>query len=172
MRFQIKHENAGRLRVQILQRCPMTMAQADELELALSRIPGVQKATVHDRTSGAIILYEEGRERILDALAHYAWGDVGDVDLSLQTHSRELNRHYTEKLVFKVFRRALRKLFLPAPIRRVFTCVKSAPYLWRGLRCLWRRRGGGTAHSACVGLSRPLPRCLQGPHSWRRRYLR
>ena len=138
MRFQIKHENAGRLRVKILQRQPMTMAQADELELALSRVPGVQKVTVHDQTAGAIILYETGRERILDALAHYTWGDVGEADLSLQTHSRELNRYYTEKLVFKVFRRALRKLFLPAPIRRIYTCVKSLPYLWRGLRCLLR----------------------------------
>ncbi|MBQ3261793.1 MAG: heavy metal translocating P-type ATPase [Oscillospiraceae bacterium] len=140
MRFQIKHENAGRLRVKILQRSPMTMAQADELELALSRVPGVQKVTVHDQTAGAIILYREGRERILDALAHYAWGDVGDADLSLQTHSRKLNRYYTEKLVFKVFRRTLRKLFLPAPLRRIYTCVRSLPYLWRGLRCLWRRQ--------------------------------
>ena len=58
MRFQIKHENAGRLRVKILQRQPMTMEQADELELALSRVPGVLKVTVHDQTAGAIILYE------------------------------------------------------------------------------------------------------------------
>ena len=138
MKFQIKHENAGRLRVQILQTRAMTMAQADELELFLSGLSGVTKATVHERTGCAVILYDAGREDIIDALAHYAWGGVGDADLSLQTHSRELNRHYTEKLVFKVLGRTLRRLFMPAPLRRIRTVIRSMPYLWRGLRCVLR----------------------------------
>lgn len=33
-----------------------------------------------------------------------------------------------------------RKLFLPAPLRMVYTLVRSVPYIFRGLRCVFRRR--------------------------------
>ena len=33
-----------------------------------------------------------------------------------------------------------RKLFLPAPLRMVYTLVRSVPYIFRGLRCVFRRK--------------------------------
>ena len=36
--------------------------------------------------------------------------------------------------------KAVRSLFFPAPLRAVYTVIRSAPYLFRALRCLLRRQ--------------------------------
>ena len=54
MKFCIKHESRGRIRVQMSQP-RMTLEQADLLEAYLQRLPQVRRATVHERTCCAII---------------------------------------------------------------------------------------------------------------------
>ena len=45
---------------------------------------------------------------------------------------------YEEKLVGKVVSKVLRTLFLPTPLARIYTLLRSIPYLVRGVRCLLR----------------------------------
>lgn len=60
MKFQIKHECRGRIRVQMCQP-RMTLEQADLLENWLQALPQVERAAVHERTRCAIIEYKAGR---------------------------------------------------------------------------------------------------------------
>ena len=117
----------------------MTMREADALQLFLQRLDGVQKATVHERTGCATVLYTGERAALIEAVRHFHYEDV-DEDLSLQIHSREMNAYYTDKLIFKVAYRGIRKLFFPAWLRHIRTVIRSIPYLWRGVRCILRGR--------------------------------
>ena len=54
MKFQIKHECRGRIRVQAVQQ-RMTLEQADMLEAWLLTLPQVECASVHERTRCAVI---------------------------------------------------------------------------------------------------------------------
>ena len=138
MKFQILHENAGRMRIGALP-ARMTLRDADALEFFLRGLPGVTKAVVHELTGNAIISYTCERGDLIDAIRHFHSEDVTE-DLSMQVRSREMSREYTEKLVMKITRRYLRKLFLPLVLRRIHAVVRSVPYLWRGVRCLLRRK--------------------------------
>ncbi len=136
MKFQILHENKGRMRFGVLPK-KMTMREADALQLFLQRLDGVQKATVHERTGCATVLYTGERAALIEAVRRFHYEDV-DEDLSLQIHSREMNAYYTDKLIFKVAYRGIRKLFFPAWLRHIRTVIRSIPYLWRGVRCILR----------------------------------
>ena len=144
MRFKILHESSVRIRIQVDQK-RMTLEQADVLEAYLSRLPGVRRATVHERTCCAVLVFEndqndqnEVKERTLKAIRCFSYDGKGAKELDIVHSSRELNRTYQEKLVMRVVSKFARTLFLPAPIRAVYTTVKSIPYLLRALRCLTR----------------------------------
>ena len=71
MKFQIKHECRGRIRVQMAQP-RMTLEQADLLEAWLQTLPAVERAVVHDRTRCAVIEYQGSRRVLLDALKGFS----------------------------------------------------------------------------------------------------
>ena len=56
MKFRIKHEIKGRMRVHMAQK-RMSYEQADTLLYYLQTIPGVESANVYDRTADAAIRY-------------------------------------------------------------------------------------------------------------------
>lgn len=139
MKFKIKHEGLGRIRIQVLQPS-MTLAQADTLEDWLLALPQVKQATVHERTCCAILSYRGSRSELLGALSRFSYRREDLLAWSNTHSSRSLNRTYEEKLVGMVCSKALRALFFPAPLRNGYAVCKGAPYLLRGLRCLLRGR--------------------------------
>ena len=139
MKFKIKHESRGRIRVQMVQ-SRMTLEQADLLEAWLQNLPGVDQAAVHERTCCAIITYKGERRDVLSALRDFSYEDESVKSLAGIRSSRAINRTYQEKLVWMVSFKALRTLFFPAPLRAAYTIVKSVPYMYRAARCLLRRQ--------------------------------
>ncbi len=137
MRCTILHECAGRLRIHAQQR-RMTLLQADILEAYLRRLPGVTSAAVYDRTCDAVICYRGPREQVISALARFSYEHAAE--LAPERSSRTLNREYEEKLVLAVCRRAVSRLFFPAPLRTAMTAVRSVRYIKEGLDCLLRGR--------------------------------
>lgn len=136
MKYTILHESRGRVRLRAgMPR--MTLAQADIWEAWLSGLPMVEKATVHDRTCTAIILYRGERPALLRTVAGFDFSDAQPAPENVR-YGRELNRAYEEKLVGKIASRVFRRLFFPAPLRIAWTVCRSAPYLWKGLRKLLR----------------------------------
>ena len=136
MRFIVKHEIKGRLRIH-LDRRELTLREADMFCCAMSLIPGVKEVKVYERTADAAILYEGGlRPVIIEEIRRFSFQDESLCELVPKDSGRALNREYKEKLIQRVVVRAFTKVFLPVPFRAVYTAVKSAGYIIKGLRCL------------------------------------
>ena len=139
MKFVIKHEIKGRIRIHILQ-SRMTFEQADTLEYYLSNNKLVTSVKVRERLQDATISYSGSREDIKKLLTSFKYNNVEVPDVYLQNSGRELNREYWDKLVNKVFLYGANKIFLPNPIRECITLTKSVKYLWNGVRTLASRK--------------------------------
>ena len=140
MKFIIKHESRGRLRVQLCQ-SRMTLAQADLLQAWLHAQPHVLQADVHERTCCAVVTFRgDCREQLLSSLRCFSYSDKAVQAFSGVQSGRAINRAYQEKLVGLVCAKAARSLFLPAPLQAAWAVVSAVPYVLRGLGCLIRRQ--------------------------------
>lgn len=139
MKFIIKHEIRGRLRVHIDQQ-RMSCREADTLLYYLHRLPNVTDAKVYERTGDAAICYTGDRQKILAALSSFQYAGTEVPEGVLETSGRELNAEYQEKLVMRILMRMGSKLFIPYTIRAVFACVRSIKYIRMGLDSLRRRK--------------------------------
>ena len=135
MKFQILHESPGRVRLRTV-RPFMSMEQADLLEAYLTALPGVEHVTVHERVCGVIIVFRGDRAVLYQSLAAFSYELAAEQVHVLSRNSRAINREYKEKLVFRVLRHYLKKLFLPMPVRRVITTCMAVPRIWRAGRVL------------------------------------
>lgn len=139
MKFIIKHEIPGRIRVNMVQP-KMTFEEADILLYYLVNLENVTKAKVYERTQDAVIYYEKDRREIIKALQKFGYDRV-TVPEGLTEHSgRQMNAEYQEKLLMKVVMRFGGKLLIPAPVRAVWTGVRSLKYLQQGIASLKKGR--------------------------------
>lgn len=139
MKFIIKHEIPGRIRVHMVQP-KMTFEEADILLYYLVNLENVTKAKVYERTQDAVIYYEKERREIIKALQKFGYDRV-TVPEGLTEHSgRQMNAEYQEKLLMKVVMRFGGKLLIPAPVRAVWTGVRSLKYLQQGIASLKKGR--------------------------------
>ena len=139
MKFIIKHEIPGRIRVHMVQP-KMTFEEADILLYYLVNLENVTKAKVYERTQDAVIYYEKDRREIIKALQKCGYDRV-TVPEGLTEHSgRQMNAEYQEKLLMKVVMRFGGKLLIPAPVRAVWTGVRSLKYLQQGIASLKKGR--------------------------------
>ena len=72
MKFIIKHEIKGRLRIHVVQG-RMTCAQADTLCWFLEKQEYVTDAKVYERTADAVICYKGDREEIVAVLKSFSY---------------------------------------------------------------------------------------------------
>ena len=135
MRFVIKHESKGRIRVHMIQN-RMSYRQADILCYYLQNISGVTSAKVYENTSDAMVTYTCDRSEVISAFKKFAYDKVDVPSEILDNSGRELNSTYREKLINKVVLRYARKLFLPYPLNAWYTCACSVKYIYEGLKCL------------------------------------
>ena len=139
MKFQIKHEIKGRLRIHMKQ-SRMTFEQADTLHYAIQKMDGVSSVKVYERTGDAVICFHCSREELIDALSAFDYNKVSVPMEVLQNSGRQLNAEFQEKLAGRIFRRFLNKLFLPMPLRNAITLCRAIRYVWMGLKCLAARK--------------------------------
>ena len=139
MKFQIKHEIKGRLRIHMKQ-SRMTFEQADTLHYAIQKMEGVSSVKVYERTGDAVICFHCSREELIDALSAFDYNRVSVPMEVLQNSGRQLNAEFQEKLAGRIFRRFLNKLFLPMPLRNAITLCRAIRYVWMGLKCLAARK--------------------------------
>ena len=118
----------------------MTLHRADVLEAYLNHHDAIEKATVYERTGDVVLYYRGRRADAVQALSRYKF-DQPELDALVTTaDSRKLNQEYQEKMCDLVAGHFFRKLFLPAPIRAAYTVWRSIAFVWKGIRCLLRRR--------------------------------
>ena len=139
MRFLIKHEVQGRLRIHVI-RNRMTCTEADVLCWALEKQESVIKVKVYERTADAVIYYTGDREELIHKLKkfHFEKADVPDNVLS--SSGRALNSAYREKLIAKTLLHYGGKLLLPNSVRKIWLTFTAVQYIGKGIRCLARRK--------------------------------
>lgn len=139
MKFVIKHEIKGRMRIHVSQ-YRMSYEQADTLLYFLHSNKYVTFAKVYERTGDAVISYVGDRTEMIRTLQQFSYEKVDVPAGVVENSGRELNAKYQEKLIGKIVCRYAGRMFLPYPLRACVTTVKSVKYLWKGLQCLWRRK--------------------------------
>ena len=139
MKFVVKHEIKGRIRVHFCQK-RMTFEEADTLQYYLNSQEMITSSKVQERTQDATICYTGDRASVIALLRSFHYEKVDVPDVYRQNSGRATNREYWDKLVTKVVVHYGNKLFLPMPVRTVITGVKSIKYIYQGFHSLLQRR--------------------------------
>lgn len=139
MKFFIRHETRGRIRIHLDQK-RMSYEQADTLAYYLENLNGVVTAKVYERTCDAVVSYQGSRAEIISGIRAFHYQDVEVPSQVLQSSGRALNSEYQEKLISKVICHYGRKLFLPYPLNAIYTTATSLKYIWKGIDTLLHRK--------------------------------
>ena len=75
MKFKIKHDIQGRLRVQFVQ-SRMTFEQADEIQYYMEQNVQITSVKVQERTQCVTICYKGDRESVIESLKAFHYGEV------------------------------------------------------------------------------------------------
>ena len=101
MKFTIKHEIPGRIRIHMEQK-QMSYKEADTLLYYLDTLEYVTQAKVYRRTADACVCFSGKRELLIQALRKFRYTSVKVPDEVLTNSGRQLNDIYQEKLIGKV----------------------------------------------------------------------
>ena len=96
MKFFIRHETRGRIRIHLDQK-RMSYEQADTLAYYLENLNGVVTAKVYERTCDAVVCYQGSRAEIISSIRAFHYQDVEVPSQVLQSSGRALNSEYQEK---------------------------------------------------------------------------
>ncbi len=138
MRYSIKHEIKGRLRIHVIQG-RMTSAEADTLSWYLDRQENITDVKVYERTSDAVICYTGERASLIHILKNFRYEEVKAPENVIRNSGRALNFAYKEKLITKALLHYGCRLLMPRPLRGGFVVFRSLKYLAAGFHCI--RRG-------------------------------
>lgn len=139
MKFTIKHEIPGRIRIHMEQK-QMSYKEADTLLYYLDTLEYVTQAKVYRRTADACVCFSGKRELLIQALRKFRYTSVIVPDEVLTNSGRQLNDIYQEKLIGKVLFHYAGKIFLPYPVRKAVVLWKAVHYLKEGWKSLARRK--------------------------------
>ena len=139
MKFIIKNESRGRIRILVPQK-RMTFEQADTLQYFLMKLDGVTDAKVNENTCGAVICYHGNRDDILKELKRFSYEKVELPDGYIASSGRQLNAEYRDKLIGNIALHYARRFLLPAPVRACYVIWQSGHFLLKGIKCLWQRK--------------------------------
>lgn len=139
MKFVIKHEIRGRIRVHLIGKA-MSFAQADTLQYQFEQMKDVTAVKVQERTMDVTICYIGSRKHIITALGQFSYDKVEVPEVYLKNSGREMNRFYWDKLVDQTVVHFVNKIFLPAPLRAGIATVRSVKYIVQGVKTLAKRK--------------------------------
>ena len=139
MKFVIKHEIRGRIRVHLIGKA-MSFAQADTLQYQFEQMKDVTAVKVQERTMDVTICYIGSRKHIITALGQFSYDKVEVPEVYLKNSGREMNRFYWDKLVDQTVVHFVNKIFLPAPFRAGIATVRSVKYSVQGVKTLAKRK--------------------------------
>ena len=139
MKFIIKHEIPGRIRIHIEQK-QMSYQEADTLLYYLNTLEYVTQAKVYRRMADACVCFSGKRELLIQALRKFRYTSVKVPDEVLENSGRQLNDTYQEKLMGQVFFHYARKILLPYPVRKAVVLWKAVHYLKEGWKSFARKK--------------------------------
>ncbi len=138
MDFIIKHEIEGRMRIHLLQKA-MSFKEANTFYYYLRSIKTVKLVKVYERSADAAIEFLGDRNTIITAIHSFKHETIDIPEVINETSGRELNAIYRERLIIKTMLRYAGKIYIPFPIRAVYTWIKGMRYIYKGLYCFFSR---------------------------------
>jgi len=135
LKFIIKHEIRGRMRVHLNQP-KMTFSEADTLEYYLTALEQVVQVKVHEVTADAVIEFVGERDNIIRALSSFHYEEVIVPENVLENSGRELSAIYKQKMIMQVASHYLGRIILPMPIRSGLAIIRSIPFILQGIQCI------------------------------------
>ncbi|MBO6146166.1 MAG: heavy metal translocating P-type ATPase [Lachnospiraceae bacterium] len=139
MRFKIKHEIKGRIRVHLAMD-RMSFREADTFDYYLKGFDEISEVKVYERTADAVIFYEGNRARIIEIVRDFCFDGVSVPEKVFECSGREVSAEYYDRLVTSVLLHYGRRMVMPLPVRRLWIILKTFRYIWRGIRTLKSRR--------------------------------
>ena len=139
MEYRIKHQTDGQFHIDLPAR-RLTETEADVLYYGLIETPGVISAHVFQRTASAVIRHDkEMTESILTFLDGLDLNSQEAIEALPGVSSRATNEEFKDKAASKILLRLCKRIFLPFPLRAVWTLANGAPYIRDGLKDLFQR---------------------------------
>lgn len=139
MKFMIKHEIPGRIRIHVAQK-QMSYQEADALLYYLNTLEYITQAKVYRRTADACVCFTGKREPVIQALREFRYTSVKVPDEVFANSGRKINDAYQEKLIGKVLFHYAGKLLLPYPVRKAVILCKALHYLKEGWKSLAKKK--------------------------------
>ena len=139
MKFMIKHEIPGRIRIHVAQK-QMSYQEADALLYYLNTLEYITQAKVYRRTADACVCFTGKREPVIQALREFRYTSVKVPDEVFANSGRKINDSYQEKLIGKVLFHYAGKLLLPYPVRKAVILCKALHYLKEGWKSLAKKK--------------------------------
>ena len=100
MKFIIKHEIKGRMRIHVVSEKKMTHEEADTLEYYFHTQKNITASKIYDRIGDAAITYTGDREELIAVLKAYKKEQVEVPARLVESSGRSLNNKYYERLVW------------------------------------------------------------------------
>ncbi|MCR4695997.1 MAG: heavy metal translocating P-type ATPase, partial [Lachnospiraceae bacterium] len=135
MKFTIKHDIKGRMRIHLAMK-RMTFKEADSFEYYLNSYDGIKKVKVYERTADAVVFYNCTRREIIDYIRKFSFKTLQVPEKVFECSSRELEAKNSEKIITDIVLHYGKRLFLPLFVRRVWVIIKMLFYILRGLKTL------------------------------------
>lgn len=135
MKFIIKHEIRGRLRIHLPMK-RMSFREADTLEYYLGSFDEVREVKVYERTADAVVFFGCDRSRIIEIIKDFSFDTVQVPEKVYECSGRELSAGYYDKLVTTIVLHYGKRIILPFSIRRIIVVLKTIRYAWRGIKTL------------------------------------
>lgn len=140
MNCKILHESSKRMRVRMAQK-RMTIKEADMLQYYLEGFDFVRKVIVYERTCDVAIYYKANkRESVIRRLKKFNYNDTALLENMPNTSGRQITREFQEKMVGMLLSFGVRKMFFPNILNSIYTVIKAAPLVWKGIKCLVKMR--------------------------------
>ncbi len=140
MKFAIKHEIPGRIRLSAAGYRRFDAETADLFYYYLLSLPGVTSVKVYERSGNAAVCYCGDRAKLLIRISEFHPQKAKDAKLTPFHTSRALNLEYKNKLANLVLRRIAMRVFVPAPVRIAWTLYKAVGLIRLGINSLKRKK--------------------------------
>ncbi|EFU76793.1 heavy metal translocating P-type ATPase [Lachnoanaerobaculum saburreum] len=119
----------------------MTIKEADMLQYYLEGFDFVRKVIVYERTCDVAIYYKDNkRESVIKRLKKFNYNDIALLENMPNTSGRQITREFQEKMVGMLLSFGVRKMFFPNILNSIYTVIKAAPLVWKGIKCLVKMR--------------------------------
>lgn len=140
IKFQIKHEIKGRLRVHLTEK--LSENDMYTLYCYLSGNPLVKSCKVYTATYDVVINFEGNRRKILNLLFYLDLHTLNIPEEIVQSVAvtQNINTEYKNKMIKKIIYRNINRFILPTGIRYIILCGKAVKYVGKALKSLSQKK--------------------------------